>query len=364
VLKIKSSLLSLFIFFPVIGWTSSSTVRTEIAYPLLHFQLPVNMARAPDNPKWLYVLEQGGKIKAFVEKPQPDRYLEILDLTHQVKNDTVFEGLLSLAFHPQYKKNKKFYVSYIAEGPRRLVLSEFKAKSISRVASLKSEREIFSMALPPGTNNAGALVFGLDGTLFFSIGEENEYQPAVKQIDPEAKKLTGSILRIDINQTGQTKNYRIPEDNPFLAESGDRSEVFALGFRNVVRMFVDPHNGDLWGTDNTQDGAEKIILIRKGQNYALTPPVFQLSPGGGEFIIGGGFYSHSKFPELSNCFIFGDMMRGQFWSSSFKNSKFSEPVFLTDIPTPSSITISPKGEILFTSYYGGKIYALKKIDGK
>jgi len=361
--------------------SSSSTFKAEIAFPSFQFELPVFIATPPGNSKRLFVVEQGGRIISFADSKDATRCQTVLDITAQVKNEHVFEGLLAMAFHPKYSKNHLIYVSYIADKPRRLVVSEFRVNSITHAAKSKSERIILAIEEPSGTNNGGMIAFGPDGFLFISVGDYLEFQ-TVNDQRPKIQNLSGSILRLDVDHPAPGKPYSVPADNPFLAETGQRSEVWAFGLRNICRFSFDEKTGDFWATDNGPKNWEEINLIKKGGNYGwnlregkhpaesdigtgpnpnLIDPVFEYSHAEGEFIIGGGVYRKKMYPELEGLYLFGDMMRGNIWALKSTEINPSNPAPLADVPTISSLIIGREGQIYVTSYYGGKIYSLKKI---
>ncbi len=337
---------------------SSGTLHVDIAFPFLQFELPVFLASPPMDTRWIYLLEQGGKVKAFVDSPTVDRFHTVLDISPQTKNDNVLEGLLCIAFHPRFSKNRRFFVSYIAEKPRRLVVSEFKIKPWSHSADIRKEKTIFTLTQPANINNGGALAFGPDGFLYFSVGISDP-QALSLMSSPPTRDLSGAILRIDVDHSGKNAPYAIPMDNPFVTDKGERSEVWAFGLQNVSRLSFDAQSQSLYATNNAGPNGQKIHLILKGRNYVNEPSHVSFEPSSTELVLGGNLYRGAVYPSLKNSFLISDFMKCLIWAIQMMEEH--TPIqLLTDVPTPSSLLVNLDGQIYVASYYGGKIYILKK----
>ncbi|HET9314755.1 MAG TPA: PQQ-dependent sugar dehydrogenase, partial [Vicinamibacteria bacterium] len=184
---------------------------------------PLDVQAPPGDRNRLFVVEQRGRIRivrggAIVPTP-------FLDISSQV----VFggeQGLLGLAFHPQYAQNGRFFVNYTDRNGDTHI-AEFRASSNPDVADPSSERLLLFVRQPFDNHNGGGLAFGNDGLLYIGLGDGGSGG------DPQGNgqslgTLLGKMLRIDVNQGSP---YGIPADNPFASRTGAR-EVWSYGLRN------------------------------------------------------------------------------------------------------------------------------------
>ncbi|MCE2463071.1 MAG: PQQ-dependent sugar dehydrogenase, partial [Dehalococcoidia bacterium] len=164
----------------------------------------------------------------------------------RVNEDGNEEGLLGLAFDPDYKYNGYFYVYYSAASPRRSVLSRFSVSpNDPKAADPNSETVIMQVTQPFSNHNGGQIAFGPDDYLYVGLGDGGS------RGDPQRNgqntgTLLGSILRIDVKDVPDSEGYRIPSDNPLVGVSGARDEILAYGLRNPWRFSFDERTGVLW----------------------------------------------------------------------------------------------------------------------
>ncbi|MBT7524941.1 MAG: glucose dehydrogenase, partial [Candidatus Marinimicrobia bacterium] len=180
------------------------------------FSKPLFVTSDPTNSRFLYVVEQAGKIVIIKnDEKLNEPFLDISDRVVNPGRPGDERGLLGFAFHPDYESNNKFYVNYINNDGFTIV-SEFSAQS-SLVANTLSERVIFDLKQPYGNHNGGHMQFGPDGYLYISIGDGG------KRGDPlnagqDLNTLFGKVIRIDVNKTP----YGIPKSNPYYGQKDKR----------------------------------------------------------------------------------------------------------------------------------------------
>jgi glucose/arabinose dehydrogenase len=264
-------------------------VADDLVHPLL-------LTEPPDGSGRLFVLDQVGKI--WIIRPDGKKLAEpFLDLSKQlVELDEHYDerGLLGLAFHPKYASNGRFYVFYsiplreqaIDNFDHTNVLAEFRTMEDNPDrAELASERRLLEIDHPYMNHNAGMLAFGPDGMLYLSLGDggnrddqdinlvpghvEDWYEKNAGGNGQDIEdNLLGSILRIDVDHTGEQKPYAVPEDNPFTDIGGVEPEVWAYGFRNPYRFTIDPGGSHaVIVGDAGQEMFEEISLVTAGGNY-------------------------------------------------------------------------------------------------
>lgn len=352
--------------------TSPLPVKTVRAFRNLRFDRPIVVTYAKDDSNRLFVAAQKGQIHVFPNDQSVEETKVFLDISKHVvyddkKNE---EGLLGLAFHPDYKKNGEFYVYYTTTAaPLTSVISRFHvSKDDPDKANPNSEEEILRIKQPFWNHNGGTIEFGPDGYLYVGLGDGGKANDPFKN-GQNLNTLLGSILRIDINSQSKTHNYGIPKDNPFVGRKNARPEIYALGLRNVWRMTFDRETGDLWAGDVGQDLWEEINIITKGGNYGwnvregLHPfppksqssnknfidPVWEYHHTIGKSITGGSVYRGKKIPQLQGHYVYGDYVTGKVWG--LKYDKKSKAV------TGNRLITSPKLPIMsFGEDANGEIY--------
>jgi hypothetical protein len=234
-------------------------------FPNLTFDQPVDLKHAGDGTNRLFVVEQQGFIKVFDNDAAEDTLLTFLDISGPVLCCGE-RGLLGLAFHPDYESNGYFYVYYTTPGSD--VLSRFQVSADPNAADLASEKIMIEVPDREGNHNGGGLLFGPDGYLYLSTGDEGGSGDPYDNAQNRAV-VYGKILRIDVDQNVNTEPYYgIPLDNPFVGNTdGFREEIYAWGFRNPWRISYDVPTGRLWVADVGQDKYEEIDIVEKGKNY-------------------------------------------------------------------------------------------------
>lgn len=327
----------LFLLFSIFLSLAHADVNLESAFPNLSFTRPVDFQHAGDGSDRVFVVEQRGVISVFSNTSTVINKSVFLDIENKVRDNGNEEGLLGLAFHPNYASNGYFYVDYTASNPRRTVISRYKVSSNPDSAIVDSEFVLLEINQPYSNHNGGQIAFGPDGYLYIGMGDGGSGGDPLNN-GQDLTTLLGAILRIDINSRQDTLNYSIPNDNPYVGNSsGYREEIFASGLRNPWRFSFDALNGTLWAGDVGQYLYEEIDIIESGKNYGwrvmegyhcffppsgcdtvgLTLPIWEYDHGEGQSVTGGYVYRGNLVPELYGKYIYADYVAGKIWSIEY-----------------------------------------------
>ena len=237
-------------------------LRLEPVWTEREFREPTNLIQMQDGR--MLVAEQDGRVWAFDPAGSSvPAATEFLDITDRVSSRRSEEGLLGLALDPT--DEQRLYVYYSAADPRRSVVSRFTLAADGSRADPASELVILEVGQPFANHNGGQIAFGPDGYLYIGLGDGGSAGDPLGS-GQDTSTLLGSILRIDVSQSGPERLYAIPPDNPF-ASGGGRAEIWAYGLRNPWRFSFDRDTGELWTGDVGQNRWEEIDLIARGGNY-------------------------------------------------------------------------------------------------
>ena len=349
-------------------------VRLQRAFGGLSFTKPVAVMQAPgDDSRW-FVVEQAGRVLTF---PNDDAVITadtFIDIRNRVNSGPNEAGLLGMAFHPDFRKNRRFFLSFTRTGsPLVSYISGFTAGNGGEKADAESERVVLTVKQPYGNHNGGGIAFGPDGYLYIGFGDGGSGG------DPQAngqnlQTLLGAILRIDVDGAAP---YAVPLDNPFV-QKGGRAEIFAYGLRNPWRFSFDRVTGKLWAADVGQSKWEEIDRIEKGKNYGwnfkegfhcykmvgcgamnLTEPVAEYSHEDGCSVTGGYVYRGTKIERLKSVYIYGDYCSGKIWGLFAVDEGFSSPFKLMDGGLRiSSFGQGADGELYVVDHEDGGIYRI------
>jgi len=335
---------------------------------------PISMANAGDGSGRLFVLEKKGVVAVVADgQLQAAPFLDIRDRVGSSGNE---QGLLGIAFHPDFKQNGFFYVDYTNVNGNTVV-SRFSADpaapAASQAADPASEKIILTVDQPFANHNGGHILFGPDGMLYIGMGDGGSGG------DPNGNgqnlnTLLGKLLRIDVNGGDP---YAIPADNPF-ASGGGLPEIWAYGLRNPWQFTFDSLTGALYIGDVGQDKWEEIDYLPAGfaplpANFGwnlfegthiykssgslptdLVPPVYEYSHSLGCSVTGGDVYRGAALAQFQGIYLYGDYCAGTLWGlihlpdGSWQNQTLFESGL-----NITSFGIDEKGEIYFVSKQGG-----------
>ena len=353
------------------------------AFPNVRFSSPVDLQHPGDGSNRLFVVEQPGIIKVFENNPAVNAAATFLDLRSRLVTGGE-QGLLGLAFHPDYETNGYFYVNYTAPGPLRTVISRFQVSADNPLkADTSSELIMLTFLQPFPNHNGGQIGFGPDGYFYIATGDGgNGGDP---QGNGQSKKtFLGKILRIDVDGLADARNYTIPEDNPFAGNAeGDLEEIYAYGLRNPWRFSFDPLNGRLWTGDVGQGLWEEVDIIELGKNYGwrtmegfhcynssncdttgLTMPIWEYphNNSGGFSITGGHVYRGPSLLSLTGRYIYADFVSGRIWALGYENNTADNTLIRDTSLEIASFGVDSTGELYFTAF-NGYIYKLTQTSG-
>ena len=350
----------------------------EVAFPELRFVRPVDIQHAADSSNRLFVVEQAGVIKVFDNNPGVSAAKEFLDIRDRVNDGGKEEGLLGLAFHPDYSNNELFYVYYTGKNPRHSVLARYRVRTGNPdSADPDNEEVILRTPQPMANHNGGQIAFGPDGYLYIALGDGGGANDP-NHNGQDRTSLLGAILRIDVDNPGASGTYGIPADNPFAGNNvGFREEIYAYGLRNPWRFSFDPPTGRLFAADVGQRKYEEIDVIENGGNYGwrtmeglhcsdtspICDPAGFVSPiheyfhhGESKSVTGGFVYRGQGVPELQGLYVYADYVDGTIWALEYDGT---DQVQNTEL-IKTSLNISSFGvdeqHELYIAAFDGQLY--------
>lgn len=319
---------------PQDGWDLAGTGVSfeEVATGLSN---PLWITSPPDDSR-LFVLEQTGTVRIIQDGALlPDPFLDISD---RITTQGSEQGLLGLAFHPDYATNGAFYV-YYTDPDGIVTVSRFSATDDPNVADPASEIVQLTQDKRFANHNGGAIVFGPDGYLYLGLGDGGSGG------DPDGNGQSlgtwlGKLLRIDPDPAAAAgaEQYAIPEDNPFVGTPDALPEIWAVGLRNPWRVSFDMATGDLWIADVGQNEWEEVNHVAAdstgGENYGwsireaahcfeaescategLTDPVAEYDHSQGVSVTGGYVYHGAALLELAGTYLYADFGTGLLWGA-------------------------------------------------
>ncbi|MBL8892090.1 MAG: PQQ-dependent sugar dehydrogenase [Planctomycetaceae bacterium] len=352
--------------------TQAMPADIEMAFPNLEIGRPILIHHAGDGSGRLFIASQYGVLYTIDptdrEVSEPKVFFDFSEaVTYKDRENE--EGLLGMAFHPQFKSNGKFYLFFTSsEKPRLSAISEFTVSRDNKV-DRGSEVRILEIPQPAWNHNGGTIEFGPDGYLYIALGDGGGANDMFKN-GQNLGTLMGSILRIDVDKPSQDAKYSIPADNPFVDTAGARPEIWAYGLRNVWRMSFDPSTKLLWAADVGQDLWEEIDLIERGGNYGWSKregmhpfgpegagpsadfiePIWEYHHDLGKSITGGLVYRGTAIPELQGVYLYADYVSGKMWGIRYDETQKKVTAHY-ELPLPGNVPV-----ITFGTDQDGEVY--------
>ena len=351
----------------------------DLQHPL---RLSVFIANAGDQSNRLFVVRKHGSIEVFDNSPSVTSGATFLDISSKVASSNPEEGMLGLAFHPNYSQNGYFYVYYTEGSTHSMILARYSASVADpNQADPSSEQIILEIPQDSISHKGGTVAFGPDGYLYLSVGDGSTTGDPYGH-GQNTTSLPGSILRIDVDSASP---YAIPADNPFANETGNnRKEIWAYGFRNPFRFSFDRLNGNLWAADVGLQNREEIDVVVNGGNYGwnIWEGTYQRKPGstdgfifpvyeydhadvgGAAAIIGGHVYRGSAVPSLQGKYLYADYLQSGKISvlnidhdNNF-NVLSEEEIFLENNSGITAIGQDEAGELYVSVIVTGRIFKI------
>ena len=377
------AILSIGLILPMFGFSPvglATRKNPQVIWPVITLvdlnispSSPVHLTHAGDSSGRIFIVEQAGRIRIYQSGSLAGT--PFLDINGRVRgpgdaNAGNEEGLLSVAFPPNYAVKGYFYVYYTNLAGNNVV-ARYHLTSQNQ-ADPNSEEIILTFNHPNATNhNGGQIAFGPDGYLYIATGDgggggdpnNNAQNPAsllgkILRIDPEPA-VQPNLSGLNLNYLPATfhtsslpaAEYKIPLSNPFVFQAGYRAEIWALGFRNPWRFSFDRQTGDLYIADVGQNEYEEIDFqaagFSGGANYGwrvmegthcfnpsncssagFVLPVFEYPHTlGACSVTGGNVYRGSSEPELQGIYLFADYCNGNIWGLVRENNVWENHLF-------------------------------------
>ncbi len=334
------------------------------------FSRPLYLTHAFDER--LFIVQQAGLISIvkdgqLLEEP-------FLDIQDRVGSVQLEQGLLSVAFHPDYLANGRFFVNYSDKNGATHISSFLVTTDNPDLADAGSEVVLLSIDQPFPNHNGGQLQFGPDSYLYVGVGDGGSANDPL-QNGQNPGTLLGSLLRLDVDHSADI--YAIPGTNPFVSDDSKRNEIWAWGLRNPWRFSFDRLTGDLFIADVGQNLWEEINFqdasSQGGENYGwnimeanhcflttecdaggLELPIYEYNHQDGCSVTGGYMYRGRDFLSLYGNYFLADFCNGKIWRL------FQDPdgSWLAEIVLDTEYAISSFGEDV-----NGELYLLDHVSG-
>lgn len=322
---------------------------------------------------WFFLAQRG--VVIAVSEATGESHIAA-DLTDRVRSRAGEEGLLGIAFSPEFPDTSEVYLSYTTDSDGSggdSVVTRMPVDTSDWTFDSDQEREVIRQEQPAGNHNGGKIAFGPDDLLYISWGDggggNNEFGNG-----QDRNTLLGTILRIDVltDSTSFGKAYGIPADNPFVDADG-ADEIYAYGLRNTWKFSFDRNDGRLFAGDVGQNEFEEVDIIEKGGNYGwslkegfacfdadepcdasqlgVIDPIWNYDHSKGASITGGFVYRGSDIPILDGRYLTADYANGNLWFLTDQgDGTWNETLIKDTAFAISSFAETQTGEILLMNY--------------
>jgi glucose/arabinose dehydrogenase len=343
---------------------------------------PLWVTHADDDSGRLFVIEKPGTIRIIADGKLVEQ--PFLDIRDRVGSSSSEQGLLGLAFAPDYAQSGFFFVDY-TDKQGDTVIARFKVSANADIADPASEFKVLGVDQPAPNHNGGDIVFGPDGMLWIGMGDGGAANDRFGNGQNPAT-LLGKLLRLDVT-TDLSKPYTIPADNPWVSNDWNgqdvRDEVWAVGLRNPWRFSFDRQTGDLWIADVGQNTYEEVDHVKANadgrvqgglnfgwpimegqhcfgketcQREGLKIPVAEYNHTEGCSITGGYVYRGKSYPALTGAYLFADYCSGTIWGLQRIGNSWQRVELLSTSYNISSFGEDEAGELYVTDLDRGGVY--------
>lgn len=298
---------------------------------------PILVRHAGDGTKRMFVVQQRGIIK--VVQPGSNTTTDFMNISSKVSASGSEQGLLGLAFHPNFETNSFFFVNYTRQSDGATIVARYKATNGNTIGDPNSEVIILNIAQPFSNHNGGMIEFGPDGHLYIGMGDGGSGGDPGNRAQ-NINDLLGKMLRItpSLAEPVPGAPYTNPPTNPYVGIAG-ADEIYAIGLRNPWRWSFDRGGtNQLWAGDVGQDAVEEFDIVGLGTNLGwrffegntctgsepalcttppanYVPPVGQYANAGSRCAITGGYVyrgTQRTFPD--GTYIYADYCTGEIWT--------------------------------------------------
>ncbi len=355
----------------VMGAAGQEIRLTQVASGISN---PTAIESAHDGSGRLFLVQQNGLVKILRDGTVASQ--PFLDITAKTRADGE-RGLLGLAFPPDFAAKQRFYVDY-TDLSGNTTIALYRVGSNPDVADASSETVLLKIAQPFSNHNGGQVRFGPDGYLYIGMGDGGSAGDPQRNAQNRLS-LLGKLLRLDVESQPGTVN--IPPDNPFIALSSARGEIWAMGLRNPWRFSFDRATGDLWIGDVGQGAYEEVDFqpasSRGGENYgwnqaegmhcytagcnlqSFTAPVAEYPHSLGCSVTGGFVYRGSAWPGLRGIYLYGDYCSGRIWGIERHGGQWTSRLLLGSGFNISTFGEDDAGELYVANAGNGTIHRIE-----
>ncbi len=361
--------------------TELSALRVNLSPQASGLTNPVHITNADDGSNRLFVVEQGGSIRVIQNgEVLPTPFLNISDRIGSGGE----QGLLSIAFPPNYANKGYFYVDY-TDINGDTVVARYRLSGDRNLADRNSEEVILKIEQPFDNHNGGQLAFGPDGYLYIGMGDGGGANDPFDSAQ-NSNSLLGKLLRIDV-ESGVSP-YAIPSSNPFLSANDpnnlNRDEIWASGLRNPWRFSFDRLTGDLYIGDVGQNTSEEInfqsFVSNGGENYGwpifegsrhfsnrsngdatnLMFPIAEYEHETASASITSGFVYRGPDENMDGIYFYGDFVDGRLWGLTLNGSTWKNKLLLDTPYGISTFGEDEAGNLYLADYSSGDIFRIER----